>query len=47
MGLNALRSSSDAGAHELTSGVRRQLRMLAQDVDDEVADAAEEVLERI
>ncbi len=47
VGLDALRSSSDAGAHELTSGLRRQLRMLAQDVDDEVADAAEEVLERI
>ena len=47
VGLEALRSSSEGGALELSSGLRRQLRMLAQDVNDAVADAAEEVLERI
>jgi hypothetical protein len=47
VGLDALRSACEAGGLEPSSGLRRQLRMLAQDVDDDVADAAEEVLERI
>ena len=33
-----------AGSLEVTPGLRTQLRMLAQDADDEVASAAEELL---
>jgi hypothetical protein len=42
--LDALRSGQEAGTLQLTSGLRSQVRMLAQDSDDEVAEAAEELL---
>ncbi|MDH3211154.1 MAG: hypothetical protein OEM05_01605 [Myxococcales bacterium] len=45
-GLEALRSGLEAGALEPTPGIRTQLRLLAQDRDDDVADAAEALLER-
>jgi len=47
VGLDALRSSREAGTLEPTPGLRRQLRMLVQDAHDEVADTAEEILEGI
>src|SRR5262245_57679446 len=43
-GLEALRAERAAGRVELTSGLRTQLRMLAQVSDDAVASAAEELL---
>ena len=45
-GLTALLEASDAGSLDATPGLRTQLRMLADDADDEVADAAEELLEK-
>lgn len=47
VGLAALRARCEAGSLEGTPGLRTQLRMLAQDSDDHVAGAAEEILERI
>jgi hypothetical protein len=44
VGLEALRAAREAGRLELTPGLRTQLRMLAQDADDAVASAAEELL---
>ena len=44
-GLEALRAERAAGSLQTTPGLRTQLRMLAQDSDDEVASAAEELLE--
>jgi hypothetical protein len=44
-GLEALRAERAAGRVELAPGLRTQLRMLAQDSDDAVASAAEELLE--
>ena len=44
-GLEALRQAHEAGAFEMTSGLRSQLRMLAEDPDDEVAETAEELIE--
>jgi hypothetical protein len=44
-GLEALRRGHEAGELELTAGLRSQLRMLAEDPDDEVAERAEALLE--
>jgi hypothetical protein len=44
-GLDALRARHAAGSLEGTAGLRTQLRMLAEDPDDEVASAAEEILD--
>ena len=46
-GLESLGAACDAGSLKLTPGLRSQLRMLAQEPDDAVAEAAEELLERI
>jgi hypothetical protein len=46
-GLAALLRARDAGRLDATPGLRSQLRMLAEDRDDEVAGAAEELLEGI
>jgi hypothetical protein len=43
-GLEALRAAREAGALEPTPGLRAQLRMLAQESDDEIAGTAEELL---
>jgi hypothetical protein len=45
VGLEALRARHAAGALEATSGLRTQLRILAEDSDDDVAAGAEEVLD--
>jgi hypothetical protein len=45
-GLEALRSECEDGSLQVTPGFRTQLRMLAQDSNDEVAEAAEGLLER-
>lgn len=42
--LGALRGRHDAGGLDVTSGLRSQLRTLAEDPDDAVAGAAEELL---
>lgn len=42
--LERLRAGHESGELELTSGLRSQLRMLAQDPDDAVAEAAEDLL---
>jgi hypothetical protein len=47
LGLEALAASEAAGTLEVTRGLRTQLRMLTQDSDDDVAEAAEELLERL
>ena len=44
-GLEALRQVHQAGDFEMTAGLRTQLRMLAEDPDDEVAERAEELIE--
>jgi len=44
-GLEALRQVHEAGELEVTAGLRTQLRMLAEDSDDEVAEKAEELIE--
>ncbi len=44
-GLEALRASQEAGAVSVSAGLRTQLRMLVEDADGDVADAAEEILE--
>jgi len=46
-GLEAVRAERAAGSLQATPGLRTQLRMLAQDSDDEVASAAEELLDGI
>lgn len=43
--LEGLRARQEAGDLEPSSGLRSQLRMLAQDSDDDVAEAAEDLLE--
>jgi hypothetical protein len=45
--LAVLRSSQDAGMLQPTSGLRTQLRMLSQEPDDAVAEAAEALLESL
>ena len=47
VGLEAVRAERSAGSLQPTPGLRTQLRMLVQDSDDEVASAAEELLEGI
>ena len=44
-GLEALRECQKADAVTVRAGLRTQLRMLAEDVDGDVADAAEEILD--
>jgi len=44
-GLEALRQVHEAGDFEMTAGLRSQLRMLAEDPDDEVAERAEDLIE--
>ena len=46
-GLDALRAARRAGEPELSRGLQSQLRMLTQDSDDDVAEAAEELLEEL
>lgn len=43
-GLEAVREQRAAGSLQITPGLRTQLRMLAQESDDDVASAAEELL---
>jgi len=45
--LAALRSAQAGGTLQPTSGLRTQLRMLTQDANDAVAEAAEELLEAL
>jgi hypothetical protein len=45
IGLEALRVECAGGSLQATPGLRTQLRMLAQDPDDEVASAAEDLLD--
>ena len=45
--LEALAASEAAGTLEVTRGLRTQLRMLTQDSDDDVAEAAEELRARV
>lgn len=47
VGLEAVRARRAAGDLEVTPGLRTQLRMLAQHPDDEVASAAEDLLEGV
>jgi hypothetical protein len=47
VGLESLRASCDAGSLQPTAGLRSQLRLLAQDRDDDIAEAAESLLESI
>jgi hypothetical protein len=44
-GLEALKQAHQAGEFEMTAGLRTQLRMLAEDPDDEIAERAEELIE--
>ncbi len=46
-GLDAAQAGHAAGLLELTAGLRTQLRMLAENPDDDVAGAAEDLLEGI
>lgn len=45
VGLEALRTGNERGSVKATSGLRSQLRMLAEGADDAVAEGAEELLE--
>ena len=45
VGLEVVRGERAAGSLQATPGLRTQLRLLAQDSDDEVASAAEELLD--
>ena len=45
VGLEVVRAERAAGSLQATPGLRTQLRLLAQDSDDEVASAAEELLD--
>ncbi len=44
-GLEALRQAHEAADFEMTAGLRTQLRMLAEDPDDEVAERSEDLIE--
>jgi hypothetical protein len=46
-GLVATRAAHSAGSLEMTAGLRTQLRMLAENPDDDIAGAAEDLLEGI
>ena len=46
-GLDAAQAGYAAGSLELTADLRTQLRMLAENPDDDVAGAAEDLLEGI
>ena len=46
-GIETLQELQAAGGLEISSGTRSQLRILSQGFDDAVAEAAEELLERI
>ena len=45
--LEGIAAAVESGEFAVSSGMRTQLRMLAEDANDDVADAAEVVLERI
>jgi hypothetical protein len=45
--LEGIAAAAESGEVEVSSGMRTQLRMLAEDPNDDVADAAEVLLERI
>lgn len=45
--LGALLERAAGGALEVSSGLRAQLRMLADEPDDEIAETAEEILEHL
>ena len=45
--LAGLRALGDAGTLEASAGLKSQLRMLADDANDDVAEGAEELLERL
>jgi hypothetical protein len=45
--LGALRRRQEAGGSPLSAGLRTQVRMLSQDADDRVAEAAEELLDAL
>jgi hypothetical protein len=47
VGLEALRIGHEKGSVKVTSGLRSQLRILSEDADDEVAEAAEELLDAL
>lgn len=47
LGLEALRIGHENGSVKVTSGLRSQLRILAEDADDEVAEGAEELLDAL
>ena len=46
-GLAGLRALSDAGALKASAGLKSQLRMLGDDANDDVAEGAETLLERL
>lgn len=46
-GLRGLQTAQEAGGWKPSSGLRSQLRLLAQDSDDEIAEASEDLLEAI
>ena len=45
LGLESLRSALRTGTVSVSAGLKAQLRMLAQDADDAIAEGAEEILE--
>jgi hypothetical protein len=47
VGLAALRALHEAGSLKASAGLRSQLRLLAEDPDDELAEGAEEILELV
>jgi len=47
LGVAALRSGQERGNLKPTGSLRSQLRMLAEDSDDDVAEAADELLESL
>jgi hypothetical protein len=47
LGFEALRVGAEKGSITLSGSLRSQLRILAEDSDDAVADAAEELLEAL
>jgi len=47
LGFEALRAGAEKGAMTLSGSLRSQLRILAEDSDDAVADGAEELLEAL
>jgi hypothetical protein len=47
LGYEALRAGAEKGTITLSGSLRSQLRILAEDSDDEVADGAEELLEAL